>query len=319
MNPVRTAGIDIGTNSVRLLVADVSLSGQTISLRTIHRLMKITRLGEGVDANGRLGEEAIERTLEVLRDYGKLMRGAGVLACRVAATSAARQAANASQFLEAIRNILEAEPRVLSGEEEADLSFLGATYDLDELWPREQGVLVADIGGGSTEIVLGTREEILLRTSIDVGCVRMSERFIGSDPPAASELHQMDEYIRSALGHVTREANSFSVGLVIGLAGTITTLSGLKLGLENYRGEIIHHSWLNRQDVEELYTRLVSLTLDERRAYMKLEPGRADIIVGGVAVLRVLLDQWGIERLLVSEKDILDGLAIAAAGGARGT
>jgi exopolyphosphatase/guanosine-5'-triphosphate,3'-diphosphate pyrophosphatase len=152
-----------------------------------------------------------------------------------------------------------------------------------------------------------------------VGCVRMSERFIGSDPPAASELHQMDEYIRSALGHVTREANSFSVGLVIGLAGTITTLSGLKLGLENYRGEIIHHSWLNRQDVEELYTRLVSLTLDERRAYMKLEPGRADIIVGGVAVLRVLLDQWGIERLLVSEKDILDGLAIAAAGGARGT
>jgi exopolyphosphatase/guanosine-5'-triphosphate,3'-diphosphate pyrophosphatase len=319
MNPVRTAGIDIGTNSVRLLVADVSLSGQTISLRTIHRLMKITRLGEGVDANGRLGEEAIERTLEVLRDYGKLMRGAGVLACRVAATSAARQAANASQFLEAVRNILEAEPRVLSGEEEADLSFLGATYDLDELWPREQGVLVADIGGGSTEIVLGTREEILLRTSIDVGCVRMSERFIGSDPPAASELHQMDEYIRSALGHVTREANSFSVGLVIGLAGTITTLSGLKLGLENYRGEIIHHSWLNRQDVEELYTRLVSLTLDERRAYMKLEPGRADIIVGGVAVLRVLLDQWGIERLLVSEKDILDGLAIAAAGGARGT
>jgi exopolyphosphatase/guanosine-5'-triphosphate,3'-diphosphate pyrophosphatase len=313
MKVVRAAGVDIGTNSVRLLIADVSLHGKTVALETIHRLMTITRLGEAVDESNRLGDEPMARTLAVLRDYGKLMGEKGVVVRRVAATSAAREAANASQFLEPVRKIMEAEPEVLSGQEEASLSFLGATYDLGGLWPDRGKVLVADIGGGSTEIITGTREELLMNASVDVGCVRMSERFIRSDPPSRHELDEMEDYISNAVGRTALEAKSFAPDLMIGLAGTITTLSGLKLGLESYRGEIIHHSWLSRHDVEELNARLSSLKLDERRAVMRLEPGRADIILGGCGVLHVLLRELGIERFLVSEKDILDGLAITAA------
>jgi exopolyphosphatase / guanosine-5'-triphosphate,3'-diphosphate pyrophosphatase len=312
MKVVRAAGVDIGTNSVRLLIADVSLHEKAVALETIHRLMTITRLGEGVDKSNRLGDEPIARTLAVLRDYKKLMGEQGVEARRVAATSATRQAANASQFLEPVRKIMEAEPEVLSGQEEASFSFLGATYELGELWPDRGKVLVVDIGGGSTEIITGTREELLMNASIDVGCVRMSERFIRSDPPSRHELDEMEDYIKNAMGETAPRAKSFAPDLMIGLAGTITTLSGLKLGLDSYRGELINHSWLSRHDVEELYDRLSLLKLEERRAFMRLEPGRADIILGGCGVLRVLLRELGIERFLVSEKDILDGLVITA-------
>jgi exopolyphosphatase/guanosine-5'-triphosphate,3'-diphosphate pyrophosphatase len=313
MKTVRTAGVDIGTNSVRLLIAEVTIADKGLTLRTLHRLMTITRLGQGVDERGYLSDDAAERTATTLRDYRDLMRGEGVEAWDVAATSAARDAANSGEFMRSVAEIMGAQPRVLSGEEEARLSFLGATYDLGPLLPHGEPILVIDIGGGSTEIIVGRDGEMLQDLSLDVGCVRMSERFLASDPPRAEELREMEGCVRSILAPHTSIMSRWSPWLMVGLAGTVTTLSGLKQGLERYDGEAIHHSWLTLQDVQGLYTCLCSLSLAERRDLMRLEPGRADVIVGGTGVLAVFLRELGWERFLVSEKDILDGLAINAA------
>jgi exopolyphosphatase/guanosine-5'-triphosphate,3'-diphosphate pyrophosphatase len=312
---MRSAGIDIGTNSVRLLIGDVTFGAEAVRLETLERLMTITRLGEGVDRSGTLKREAIERTLGVLSRYRDLIVEKGARACRVAATSVLRDAGNREAFLSPAREMLGTEPQVLSGGEEACLSFTGATYDLDGLWPESRSVLVVDIGGGSTELIVGSENQVRMRASVDVGCVRMSERFIRSDPPGRDELREMERFIRGAIGGEAEKAKALSPELMVGLAGTITTLAGLEMGLENYQGELTHHSWLSRKQVERLYRRLASLGLKERRDFMKLEPGRADIIIGGTAVLRVLLEELEIERFLVSEKDILDALAITAAQG----
>ena len=313
MKTVRTAGVDIGTNSVRLLIADVAMADEGPTLRTLHRLMTITRLGQGVDERGYLSDDAAERTAATLRGYRDLMRGEGVEAWDIAATSAARDAVNSGEFMRSVAEIMGTQPRVLSGEKEAHLSFLGATYDLGPLLPHGEPILVIDIGGGSTEIIVGRDGEMLQDLSLDVGCVRMSERFLASDPPRAEELREMEGYVRSILAPHVGLISRWSPQLMVGLAGTVTTLSGLKQGLERYDGEAIHHSWLTLQDVQGLYTRLCSLSLAERRDLMRLEPGRSDVIVGGVGVLAVLLHELGWERFLVSEKDILDGLAINAA------
>ena len=312
---MRAAGVDIGTNSVRLLVAEVGRGEYGLHLETLQRLMTITRLGEGVDERGILNEDAMRRTADVLRGYREIMQREETEAWEVAATSAAREASNAEEFMGIVREIMGKEPRVLTGDEEARLSFRGATYDLGSLRPMEGAILVMDIGGGSTEIIAGRDGEILEEHSVDVGCVRMSERFLASDPPHPIELDEMEGYIRSLVSPLSAMISHWSPQLVVGLAGTITTLSGLKSGLDHYDGEAIHHSWLSLEDVEELYKRLYSLPLGSRRSYMSLEPGRADIIVGGTAVLKVLLQVLSVDRFLVSEKDILDGLAISAAEG----
>ena len=310
--------MDIGTNSVRLLVADIERRDEGFSLSTLHRLMSITRLGEGVDEEGRLRPSAVERTLDVLRDYRRLMDEEGVEDLQVAATSAVREAGNAGLFRRRVEEITGKEPRVLSGEEEARLSFLGATYDLGGLRPRSGPVLVADIGGGSTEVILGEGEEIREVFSVDVGCVRMSERFLRSDPPTHEERERMERFLEKALSPVVEKVKGYGPALMIGLAGTVTTLSGIKLGLPAYDGEAIHHSWLTSREVEGLYERLLALPVEERRRFMRLEPGRADVIAGGTAVLLALLRGLGQERLLVSEKDILDGLVIDLCRGRRG-
>jgi exopolyphosphatase / guanosine-5'-triphosphate,3'-diphosphate pyrophosphatase len=316
MGVSRAAAVDIGTNSVRLLIGEMGGGGSDdVSLRTLHRLMTITRLGEGVDRNGALKPEAMARTAATLRSYRELMRREKVEAWQVAATSAARDASNARDFVDLVAGIMETEPRVLSGEEEARLSFRGATYDLGELRPREGSILVVDIGGGSTEIIVGKDGAILEERSLDVGCVRMSERFLVGDPPRAGELEAMEGYIGSVLAPHLEELSRHSPSLVVGTAGTVTTLSGLKLGLREYDGEAVHHSRLTRADVEELYTKLASLPVAQRRDLMHLDPGRADIIVGGMAVLLVFMREAGLDGLLVSEKDILDGLVLAAAEG----
>ncbi len=315
MRAIRVAGVDIGTNSVRLLVAEVSGAAASPEIRTMHRIMKITRLGQGVDETGSLDAMAMQRTAEVLRDYRELMRGEDVMACEVAATSAARDASNAGEFLGLVERIMGTRPRVLSGREEAQLSFLGSTYDLGELCPRRDTVLVVDIGGGSTEIILGRDGAIVEELSLDVGCVRMSERFLVGDPPRAQEVREMEEYIGSVLCPHVMRIDGFSPRLMVGLAGTVTTISGIRQGLEEYDGDAIHHSWLSREEITEIYRFLQALPLAERKEFMRLEPGRADVIVGGTAVLVVFLRELGWERLLVSEKDILDGLAITAARG----
>lgn len=314
MKPVRTAGVDIGTNSVRILVADVAASGDSIRLHILHRLMNITRLGQGVDESGSLNREAIERTAAVLREYRALMREDEVEAWEVAATSAARDAANGDKFMSIVEEIMGLRPRMLSGSEEANLSFLGATYDLGELLPAGEAVLVVDIGGGSTELVVGRDGAILEKSSVDVGCVRMSERFLEHDPPLQRELEEMEEFVSSLLAPQAERITHWAPRLMVGLAGTVTTLSGLAQGLQRYDGDAVHHSWLIFREVQELYARLHRLPLAERKSFMRLEPGRADVIVGGTGVLLVLMRELGQERLLVSEKDILDGLAISAAG-----
>ncbi|WP_287154268.1 Ppx/GppA phosphatase family protein [Candidatus Solincola tengchongensis] len=311
---MKAAAVDIGTNSVRLLVAEVEGGEGGPLLRTLHRRMVITRLGRGVDREGRLDPEAEERTLRVLREYRELLGAEGVRAVEAAATSAARDASNAAHFLERAEEVLGVRPRVISGEEEAVLSYLGATYDLGKP-PESFGlILVVDIGGGSTEFILGRGKRVLEARSIDVGCVRMAERFLSSDPPLPAELQRMDEYLRAELSVLVEGMGHPRPGLAVGLAGTVTTLAGIRLGLSEYDGEAIHHTWLTRSQVEEEYQRLASLPLEGRKRYMRLEQDRADVIVGGCAVLNAVTTCFGLERILVSEKDILDGLVLRAAG-----
>jgi exopolyphosphatase/guanosine-5'-triphosphate,3'-diphosphate pyrophosphatase len=305
--------VDIGTNSVRVLIAEVVIEGGKPLLRTLSRLMTITRLGQGVDRQGFLSLAAIDRTARVLRHYRELIDHEKVDTWEIVATSAARDARNAADFMEMTGAIMDKEPRLISGDEEARLSFLGATYDLAELRPQDRPVAVVDIGGGSTEVIIGEGERILQSSSLDIGCVRMSERFLSSDPPLPRELEEMEAYIKSVLAPSQKRISGYRPGLTVGTAGTITTLCGMKQGLQRYDGEAIHHAWLTRKDVEELYERLFSLTLEDRRSLMRLEPGRADVIVGGTGVLLVLSRELGWQELLVSEKDILDGLTIDAA------
>jgi exopolyphosphatase/guanosine-5'-triphosphate,3'-diphosphate pyrophosphatase len=312
----RYASIDAGTNSTRLLLAEVAGTRDRPLLRTLERRMAITRMGKGVDAEGRLSEAGLERTRRVLEDYARVIREqGGVRRLEVAGTSAARDASNASAFTDIVLKILGVRPRVLSGEEEARLSFTGATYDLPqalEAREKQAPILVVDIGGGSTEFVLGQGAGQLYRRSVDVGCVRMSERFLASDPPRAEEIAAMREAVQAALAPVLEELQGMESVLLIGLAGTVTTLSAMRMRLSRYDGERIHGSRLTRDEVSVMFREMAALNLEERKAYMGLEPERADVILGGNAVLECVLTGLGLDELLVSEKDILDGLVIEA-------
>ncbi len=310
----RYASIDAGTNSTRMLLVEVIRKGGDLKFNTLKRVMKITRMGENVDDSGRLGPQGLERTRQAMEDYHSIIESyGGAERICVVGTSATRDAVNAYDFRNMVEEVFGVEPRILSGEEEARLSYLGATWDLGELVSVQGQILVVDIGGGSTEMVLGDGKEIIYHRSVDVGCVRMSERYLASDPPRESELQAMEREIARALEPVTADLKNKPVELLIGLAGTITTLSAMSMGLAEYRGELIHGSWLTREGVEEMYRKMVGMGLRERKAYMGLEPERADVILGGAAVLLVLLRKMDAERLLVSEKDILDGLVIEEA------
>ena len=303
---LRLASIDIGTNSIRLLVAECD--GEVT--RALDRRMVITRLGEGVDETHLLSAAGIERTAAALRDYRSAMDALEPAGLRAAATSALRDCGNRDGFLDLAAGTLGQRPEILSGAEEARVSFIGAVSDID--WERigdDGQVLVFDIGGGSTEIIVGNLHGIAVR-SVDVGCVRMSERFLTMDPPSPVAVGRMESYIVGQIKPVISEILPQGVSPAIGLAGTVTTLSAIKQGLEEYDTDRIHHSTLSRAEVEELFVKLASVDVEERRRVMGIEPGRADIIVGGTAVLRVIMDLAGLEEILVSEKDILDGIVI---------
>lgn len=315
----RIASIDAGTNSTRLLLAEVEGEPRAAALprlRTLERRMVITRMGRATDASGRLSSDGLERTRRVLQDYARVIEEkGGADALTVAGTSAARDAANASDFGDMVLNIFGVSPRVISGEEEARLSYAGATYDLPETRQAREAlkpVLVVDIGGGSTEFVLGRGSDLLYQRSVDVGCVRMSERFLVSDPPAVEEIAAMRAEIARVLEPVFAGLRGESIDLLVGLAGTVTTLSGMRLGLREYDGEVVHGSQLARDDVLYMFREMAGRGLEERRVYMGLEPERADVILGGTAVLENILLGLGKENLLVSEKDILDGMVIEA-------
>ena len=301
----RLAAVDVGTNSVRLLVADCDGSKTS----TLARYMTITRLGAGVDAEGELLEEALGRTVYAIKGFCQQAEELSPDAMRIAATSALRDSANKEVFLERTSAATDIEPEVLSGEQEARLSFLGAVSDLARKLKKSKKALVFDIGGGSTEIMIGGRE-ILGMWSRDVGCVRMSERFLESDPPSSVQLARMESHIVTEVIDPLQQARESGFNLAVGLAGTVTTISAIVQGLPAYESARIHHSRINREEVEEIYRQLASQTLEERMQVKGLEPARADVIVGGTAVLRAIMDLADIEDVLVSEKDILDGLVL---------
>jgi exopolyphosphatase/guanosine-5'-triphosphate,3'-diphosphate pyrophosphatase len=298
----RLASIDCGTNSIRLLVGDPS-GDSTFTM--LDRRMRITRLGQGVDATGELAPEAIERTMTVLREYREAMDELGVDRVRIAATSAARDAGNRDEFFDAAEELIGARPELLSGTEEGHLSFLGATADVDK---SDGPFLVVDIGGGSTEFIAGTdRAEGVI--SIDMGCVRLTEKELHHDPPLPEELSIALSMIDAYLDDVRREVPAVDdAKTFIGVAGTITTVAAVEIGLAEYDREAIHHFHLTRAAAEDVFRTLATESRQARIANPGLEEARADVIVGGCCILVAVFRSFGFDECLVSEADILDGL-----------
>jgi exopolyphosphatase/guanosine-5'-triphosphate,3'-diphosphate pyrophosphatase len=300
----RLAAVDIGTNSVRLLVADVEGTGRDATLVPVERRMRITRLGQGVDKARALAPEAIERSVAVPREYGQVIRELGATKVRATATSAARDSSNRDAFFVPATEALGVEPELLSGADEARLSFLGATAGLTAPSPY----LVVDIGGGSTEFALGTTEPEAL-CSIDVGCVRITEQFLTSDPPTAEELSGAVSVVRDYLADVERDVpGARGAHTLVGLAGTVTTIAAIELGLPEYDSAALHHFRLSKAAAEDVFRTLALESLAQRRHNPGLEPERVDVIVGGAVVLVAILRAFGFDEMLVSEADILDGL-----------
>ena len=303
----RLGAVDIGTNSVRLLVADVEGSGADATLTTLERRMTITRLGQGVDRERRLHRDAISRTLAVLDQYGAVARELGVTAVRATATSAARDASNRDELFDPAEAALGVRPELLAGDEEARLSFLGATASLPEVGAAPP-YLVVDIGGGSTEFVLGTDVPVGV-VSVDMGCVRVTEQFLHSDPPAPEELSTAVSIVRDHLTDVEREIpDAREARTLVGLAGTVSTVAAVEQGLHAYDRDRIHHFRLTRAAVEDVFRTLATEAAADRRHNPGLEAERVDVIVGGIVVLATVMRALEFDELLVSEEDILDGL-----------
>ncbi|MEX1047550.1 MAG: DUF501 domain-containing protein [Actinomycetota bacterium] len=296
----RAAAIDLGTNSIRLLVVEPR-NGEPVELA---RDMVITRIGKGVDQTGRIDPEALRRTVEVLERYCRRARALHAERIRVAATSAVRDAANREELQEAVLRNTGSELEILTGEEEAVLSFLGATRGLDRPGPY----LVVDIGGGSTEFVLGTGEPESA-VSTQMGSVRLSERFVGTDPPSEHDLEAMSREIERTLGEAESSVRVSDARTLITVAGTATTVKGIALGLARYDPEAVHRTELSLTEAERVREALVSMTTSERGALPVMPPGREDVIVAGATILVAVMRRWGFGSALVSEEDILDGLA----------
>lgn len=312
----RLAGIDCGTNSIRLLIADVE--GER--LRDVHREMRIIRLGQGVDATGEFAPEAISRTRAALVDYAGLLRLHGVERVRMVATSATRDAANRDVFFAMTAEVLGtvipgAVAEVITGAEEASLSFRGAVGELDSAGAP---FVVVDLGGGSTEIVVGTAaDEIVASYSADIGCVRLTERCLHSDPPAADQVAAAREVVRERLDVALRAVPVAGARTWVGLAGTMTTLSALAQGLTRYDAAAIHLSRVPFGELLQVCDRLIRMTRAQRAALGPMHEGRVDVIGGGAIVVqelaRELGSRAGITELVVSEHDILDGIVLSIA------
>ena len=345
----RVAAIDCGTNSVRLLIADIS-GGELVELE---RRMEIVRLGQGVDKTGRLSPEALDRTFSAMRGYAKLVAGHGAERVRVVATSATRDAANRDEFVRGVVEIFGVEPEVISGDEEARLSFTGATRDLAALRPMRP-YLVVDIGGGSTEFVLGTSDVEAAR-SVDIGCVRMTERHLRGDPPSPEQVAAAVADIDAALaavrtgeavrldaaaarnGEAAAAAYAEGGGIplsrptplpppppaalplpgvpvekartLVGLAGSVTTVAGIALELPEYDRDRIHLTRLKARQVHDVARMLLHATREERAKIGVMHPGRVDVIGAGALILDRIMREHGFADVVVSEHDILDGIA----------
>lgn len=303
----RVAAVDCGTNSIRLLIAEADAA--TGLLTDVTRQMRIVRLGEGVDATGRLSEAALERTFAAVDVYAREIEAAGVDAVRFVATSATRDAENRGDFISGIRGRLGVEPQVISGEEEAALSFAGATGDLD-IAGAAAPCLVVDIGGGSTELVIGEPGRApSASASISVGCVRMTERHFATDPPYPAEVAAARDDIDAAIAAAAREVPLRSARSMVGLAGSVTTVAALAQGMWEYDSDQIHGSVITAADVHRVCEELLYATREKREANPVIHPGRVDVIAAGSLVLSAIVAYTGLSELLVSEHDILDGIA----------
>ena len=311
--PETVAAIDCGTNSIRLLIAD-RIDGR---LRDLHREMRIVRLGEGVDATGQFSPDALARTRAALVDYAALLRGHGVRKLRMVATSATRDAANREEFFAMTAAVLGsvvpgAIAEVITGSEEAELSFNGAVGELDSAGAP---FVVVDLGGGSTEVVLGTGSGVQASYSADIGCVRMTERCLHSDPPTEAEVATAREVVRERLAEALRVVPVARAKTWVGVAGTFTTIAALAHGMSEYDSEAIHLSRVRFSDLLAVCDQLIGMTRPQRAALGPMHEGRVDVIGGGAIVVEELAaalgDRAGIDELIVSEHDILDGIALS--------
>jgi exopolyphosphatase/guanosine-5'-triphosphate,3'-diphosphate pyrophosphatase len=301
----RVAAVDLGTNSTRLLVADI----EDGHLSEVARETRITRLGEGVDDRRRLLPGAIARVRNVLTDFRRTAESLGAERTLAIATSAIRDAENGDAFLGEVEWSYGFKTRMLSGHDEAMLMFRGVTSERK----LEHGTVIVDIGGGSTELVAGGPDGVGWHDSLDIGSVRITERFLHSDPPTEHELDDAAAAVRTLLAESVPEETRGDIGSAIGVAGTITSLGALDLGLHEYDRDKVHGFELTAEALDEQLHRLASVPLEERRALRPLDPDRAPVIVGGAVINRELLAYFGLDKLEISERDILDGAALAAA------
>ena len=308
----RVAAIDCGTNSIRLLIADVDPAAGT--LVDVDRRMEVVRLGQGVDRTGRLAPEALERTLAATRGYAAACTAAGVATVRFVATSATRDAENRDEFVAGVRDILGVEPEVVPGEEEAALSFAGATREL--AGAHEPPFLVVDIGGGSTELVLGDRSVEAAR-SVDIGCVRLTERHLHDDPPSPAQIAAARADVDTALDVASSVVPLGRASVLVGLAGSVTTVTAHALRLDRYDPAAIHRAVLHPDAARRACDELLAMRRAERAALPYMHPGRVDVIGAGALVWRRVIDRAvaaaRITEVVTSEHDILDGIAWSAA------
>jgi exopolyphosphatase / guanosine-5'-triphosphate,3'-diphosphate pyrophosphatase len=300
----RVAVVDIGTNSTRLLVADVA-DGR---VSEVERRSRVTRLGRGVDLSGQLSSEAVEAVCEVIADYVSLYQEAGAETVTAIATSAVRDASNGEAFVAELRERFALTARVLDGDEEARLTYLGATSE----HPPAVPTLVIDIGGGSTELIVGTGAEIAFHTSLQAGVVRHTERHIASDPPTVAEMEALAADVRGPIEAAVEEMPEVQVAAGIAVAGTPTSLAAVELGLEPYDSKRVHGHVLSLATIQRLLSQLASAPLAERVQVPGMHPDRAPTIVAGVVILTETMRTFGLERIEASEHDILYGAALTA-------
>ncbi|MFJ8350816.1 exopolyphosphatase [Streptomyces sp. NPDC094153] len=306
----RVAAVDCGTNSIRLLVADADPA--TGELRELDRRMTIVRLGQGVDRTGRLAPEALERTFAACREYAAAVKEHGAERLRFVATSASRDAENRDEFVRGVMDILGVEPEVISGDQEAEFSFTGATKELTGRTDLARPFLVVDIGGGSTEFVVGD-DHVRAARSVDVGCVRMTERHllrdgVVTDPPTEEQIAAVRADIEAALDLAEETVPLREARTLVGLAGSVTTVSAIAQELPGYDSAAIHHSRVSRERVREISDRLLRSTHAERAAIPSMHPGRVDVIGAGALVLLAVMERIDAKEVVVSEHDILDGI-----------
>jgi exopolyphosphatase/guanosine-5'-triphosphate,3'-diphosphate pyrophosphatase len=311
----RVAAVDCGTNSIRLLIADAARRDGSFALNDVVREMRVVRLGQGVDATGELAQEALDRTFAAAADYASMIGDHGASQVRFVATSATRDAANRQVFVDGIRELLGVEPEVISGDEEAALSFAGASSVLPSR--GQDPVLVVDLGGGSTEFVLGDVSGVIAAKSVDIGCVRMTERHLLSDPPTPQEIAAAEADVDAAISQAALIVPLERTAAVVGVAGSITTITAHALRLPEYSPGAIHGSELSIEVIREAASDLLRMTRAERAALPYMHPGRVDVIGAGALVWRRVLERLAevtegrISTAVSSEHDILDGIALS--------